>query len=68
MLQEAGFQVEKIIGKVVTMPLRIRKETYTRSDYPQDLHEKILEFELAMCERPDALGLAGHFQAIARKI
>lgn len=67
MLQEAGFRVEKIIGKVVTMPLRIRKETYARSDYPQDLYDKILEFELAMCERPDALGLAGHFQAIARK-
>ena len=67
MLERNGLQVEKIIGKGITMPLRIRKETYTRKDYPEDFFKKILELELALCEKEDALALAGHLQATTRK-
>ena len=42
-----------MLAKFGTLKGIDRKETYTRSDYLQDLYEKILEFELAMCERPD---------------
>jgi ubiquinone/menaquinone biosynthesis C-methylase UbiE len=66
-LERNGFYVEKIIGKVVTMPLRIKREIYLRKEYPGDLFNKILQFELALCEKPDALALAGHLQAIACK-
>jgi len=66
-LERNGFHVEKIVGKVVTMPLRIKKEVYFKKDYPGDLFNNILQFELALCERPDALALAGHLQAIACK-
>lgn len=68
MLEENGLHVEKIIGKVITMPIRIRKEKYMQSTYTQDLYDRILQLELDLCEKPDALGLAGHLQAITRKI
>jgi len=66
-LERNGFQVEKIIGKGVTMPLRISKELFVKKEYSEDLFNKILQFELALCEKPDALALAGHMQAIAYK-
>jgi hypothetical protein len=49
------------------MPLRISTEVFMKRDYDQDLFQKILQFELAVCEKPDALALAGHLQAIARR-
>jgi len=67
MLERNGLHVEKIVGKGVTMPLRISKELFMKKDYPDDLFNKLLQFELALCEKPDALALAGHLQAIAYK-
>ena len=67
MLERNGFRVEKIIGKGVTMPLRISKELFTEKEYSEDLFNKILKFELALCEKTDALALAGHMQAIVYK-
>jgi ubiquinone/menaquinone biosynthesis C-methylase UbiE len=67
MLERNGFHVEKIVGKGYTMPLRISKDAYMKKDYSKDLFEKILQFELALCEKPDTLALAGHMQAIAHK-
>ena len=68
MLERNGFEVQKIIGKGVTIPLRMGEEIYLRKDCPESLLDKILKLEFALCERPDALGLAGHMQAIARKV
>ncbi|MCL6577929.1 MAG: class I SAM-dependent methyltransferase [Candidatus Bathyarchaeota archaeon] len=68
MLERNGFRVEKIIGKVLTMPLRIRKEFYMQREYSEELFNKILQLELSLCEKPDALALAGHLQAIVRKM
>ncbi len=67
LLEANGFKIEKIIGKGVTMPLRMTEEVYMKKQCPQDLLDKITQLELALCERPDALALAGHLQAIARK-
>ena len=67
LLERNGLSVQKIIGKGVTMPLRFREEVFMRRECPDDLFHKILELELALCERPDALALAGHLQAIAHK-
>lgn len=67
MLETHGFQIEKIIGKGITMPLRISNELFTRKKYPETLFNNILQFELALCDKPDALALAGHMQAIAHK-
>lgn len=66
-LERNGLCVEKIVGKGYTMPLRISKELFMKKDYPEDLFNKILQFELTLCESQDALALAGHLQAIAYK-
>ena len=66
-LERNGLYVEKIIGKGITMPLRISKKLFMEKKYSEDLFNKILQFELALCEKPDALALAGHLQAIAYK-
>jgi len=49
------------------MPLRISKELFMEKKYPEDLYEKILQIELALCEKQDAMALAGILQAIAYK-
>lgn len=68
MLERNGFEVQKIIGKGATIPLRMTEEIYSKKDCPEDLLEKILQLEFALCERSDALALAGHMQAIAIKV
>ena len=67
-LERNGLQVEKIIGKGTTMPLRISKHVFAKKKYPEKLFSKILLFELAICEKPDAVALAGILQAITRKL
>jgi hypothetical protein len=68
MLERNGFEVKRIIGKGVTIPLRMADELYLRKDCPDNLLDKILQLESALYDRPDALALAGHMQAIARKV
>jgi len=68
MLERNGFFIEKMVGKGHSMPLRISKELFMEKDYSDELFNKILEYELTFCEKPDALALAGHLQAIARKL
>jgi len=67
MLERNGFRIEKIVGKAATMPLRISKELFMKKRCSGNLYKKILQFELALCERPDALALSDDMQAIARK-
>jgi ubiquinone/menaquinone biosynthesis C-methylase UbiE len=67
MLTRNGFRVEKMVGKGVTMPLRIKQEQFMEKHFSQELLNQILAFEFAVCEKPDALALAGHLQAIAVK-
>ena len=68
MLERNGLRVEKIVGKVATMPLRVRQEFFMEKRHSQELFSKLLQFELALCEKPDALALAGHLQATAFKL
>lgn len=66
-LEANGLSIEKMVGKVVTMPLRISPDIYLKEDYADDFFDQILQIELGLCEDSHVLGLAGHFQAIARK-
>jgi len=68
MLERNGLHVEKMVGKVVTMPLRVRQEFFMEKKHSEDLVNKILQFELALCEKPDALALPGHLQAVAYRL
>lgn len=67
-LEANKLKVEKIIGKVITMPTKISPRIYFRKEYTKDLFNKILQIELALSEKSDLLGLAGHLQAIVSKL
>lgn len=67
LLQKNGVGVEKIIGKGVTMPMALPQEKFWTKNYSKDFFDKVLRIELNLCEKPDALALAGHFQAIGYK-
>ena len=68
MLERNELRVEKMVGKVATMPLRVRQEFFMEKNHPKELYNQLLQFELALCEKPDALALAGHLQTIAFKL
>lgn len=67
-LEANELRVEKIVGKGITMPLRIQPDIFFKKEYSDEFFNKILAIELALCEKSDALGLAGHLQAIARRL
>lgn len=67
LLERNGLQVEKIICKGVTTPLRFSPKHILQKKYSNDILDNMLQLELAFCERQDALALAGHLQAIAYK-
>jgi len=68
MLERNGLRVEKLMGKVATMPLRVRQEFFMEKTHSEELFNQLLQFELILCEKSDALALAGHMQAIAFKL
>ncbi|MFB3889530.1 MAG: class I SAM-dependent methyltransferase [Candidatus Bathyarchaeia archaeon] len=68
MLERNGFRVGKMVGKGITMPLRIKQELFMEKKVSQDLFDELMRFELALCEKTDALALAGHMQATAFKL
>jgi len=68
LLERNGLQVEKIICKGVTTPLRFSPKYILKKEYSKDILDNMLQLELAFCEKRDALALAGHLQAIAYKI
>lgn len=65
-LQDSALNIERIAGKVVTM-LGWPETLVGRTEMPQDVFQRLLEMEMRLCEREDALGLAAHLQAIAYK-
>lgn len=67
LLEENGVKIEKIIGKGVTMPLVIPTQRFYTKDYTPEFLEKVLKIEFTLCEKPDALALAGHLQAVGYK-
>jgi len=67
LLERNGFNVQKIVGKGMTMPLRITEELYVKKEYSKDLLSRILQLEHNLYDKPDALALAGHLQAIMLK-
>lgn len=67
-LEESSIKLSKIIGKgLVLTPLVLPMQTLYMEKYDEEYYQKILKVELELCERPDALALAGHLQAIGTK-
>ncbi len=67
LIRNSGLLVEKTIGKgfsALTVPeTKLFSKTYSDADF-----QTMLQFEEALSNRPDALGLASHIQVVARKV
>jgi ubiquinone/menaquinone biosynthesis C-methylase UbiE len=67
LLQASGVKIERIVGKLFTMPLAISAEKMVSDYYPDEFYEQIMNIELELSNRSDTLALAGHLQAIGRR-
>lgn len=67
LLEDNGVRVERMFGKVFTMPLGLSFNKLQSKDFTQDLVEKLLKIEYSMLEKPDTVPLASHIQAIGYK-
>ncbi|MCW4009231.1 MAG: class I SAM-dependent methyltransferase [Candidatus Bathyarchaeota archaeon] len=66
-LETNGVAVEKIAGKLFTMPLAVSPKQMSSEKYPDTLFRQLLQFEVELSNKADAAALAGHFQAIGYK-
>jgi ubiquinone/menaquinone biosynthesis C-methylase UbiE len=67
MLEKNGVRVEKIVGKLFTMPLGLSSEKVISEKFTEELFEKIMRVELELADKPDAICLGSHFQAVGYK-
>lgn len=67
LLERNGLDVERMICKLATMPLRFGPQFIMNTDNPEEMVSSVLELELAFSEQSDAVAFGGHIQAIARK-
>jgi len=67
LLQSNGVKIERIVGKLFTMPLAISAEKMVSEDFTNEFYEQIMNIELELSNRSDTLALAGHLQAIVWK-
>ena len=64
LLQSNGVKIERIVGKLFTMPLALSAEKMASEDFTNEFYEQIMNIELELSNRSDTLALAGHMQAI----
>ena len=67
LLEKNEIRVEKIIGKLFTMPLATSPKLMWSEKYSNEFYQQLLNIELELSDRSDALALGGHFQAIGYK-
>lgn len=67
MLENNGIRVEKIVGKLFTMPLGLSWEKVISEKFTEELFRKIMRIELELINRPEAICLGSHFQGIGHK-
>jgi ubiquinone/menaquinone biosynthesis C-methylase UbiE len=67
MLENNGVRVEKIVGKLFTMPLGLSWKKVISEKFTEELFKEIMRVELELANRPDAICLGSHFQAIGHK-
>jgi ubiquinone/menaquinone biosynthesis C-methylase UbiE len=64
LLQANGVKIERIVGKLFTMPFAISAQRMVSEDFTNEFYEQIMNIELELSNRSDTLALAGHLQAI----
>jgi len=67
MLENNWVTVDRIVGKLFTMPLGFSLERLTSEEFTEELFDKIVRIELELANRPDTVCLGSHFQAIGHK-
>jgi ubiquinone/menaquinone biosynthesis C-methylase UbiE len=67
MLERNGVRIEKIIGKLFTMPLGLSGQKMIAENYTKEFLQKIIEMELQLSRKPDSACLGAHLQAIGLK-
>jgi ubiquinone/menaquinone biosynthesis C-methylase UbiE len=67
MLENHGVQIERISGKLFTVPLCLPGEKGTTEDYARGFLDKIIEVELELSRKPDSASLGSHLQAVGFK-
>jgi ubiquinone/menaquinone biosynthesis C-methylase UbiE len=67
LLESNGVRIEKIVGKLFTVPLGLSGQNTISEDYTKEFLDRITQIELVLTERPDSVSLGSHFQAIGFK-
>jgi ubiquinone/menaquinone biosynthesis C-methylase UbiE len=67
MLEANGIKIERIVGKLFTMPLGLSEQKMTAEDHTEKFFDKIMDIELELASRPDSVSLGAHLQAIGQK-
>jgi hypothetical protein len=67
LLEKTGIRVEKIVGKLFTMPLAISRKQMSSKKYSNEFYQQLLNIELELSSRSDAIALGDHFQAVGYK-
>jgi ubiquinone/menaquinone biosynthesis C-methylase UbiE len=67
MLEANGIRIERIVGKLFTMPLGLSEQKMTAENYTEGFFKRIMEIELELASRPDSVSLGSHLQAIGHK-
>jgi arsenate reductase-like glutaredoxin family protein len=67
MLESSGLEVEKMVGKVCTMPLALSFQKLSSENYSEELVTKILKVEFLLTSKSDTVPLGAHIEAIGYK-
>ena len=64
MLERNGVRIEKMVGKLFTMPLGLAGQKMFAQDCAKEFLDRITQIELELTSRPDSVSFGSHFQAI----
>jgi ubiquinone/menaquinone biosynthesis C-methylase UbiE len=67
LLEKNEIRIEKLVGKLFTMPLAISSKKMSSKKYSDEFYQQLLNIELELSSRSDAIALGGHFQAVGYK-
>lgn len=67
LLENNGVRIEKIVGKLFTMPLGLSGQKMIAKDYTKEFLDRMIQIELELAENPDSVCLGSHLQAIGFK-
>jgi len=67
MLESNGVRIDKIVGKLFTVPLGLSGQKMIAEDYTKEFLERMTKIELELSGKPDSACLGSHLQAIGFK-